>query len=417
MQNWGQLLLAIVAISLGTPGAFAQPETGLDCSQYSPPTGYDHEVAQEPATTPNAQQVAMNRAVEQLVDKHCRDTGACAALRAMIKRWQTGRLSGTTCAMAVVDEKDLAGWKRNTGSLEGFDSELRKAARSLTENALSGKAPRVAVGAIEDDGMRGGSRATWLQGRMKAALARSSVQIVDIPAGWNGRRTPRGVDIVLTAKTLRIAEGRYRRIEVQWSARLCRPERQCATRSAVASFPEDAGPREKEQRKLPAGAGVVSLHVESKRGGSLCLGERTQIWLHSKESLFVRVFDLYADGKALLIFPNELQPEDRVKAGDTIPLGGKHGFEAEPYPGYDQDRFLVVAARTREGLGSYAQYTKTCRVPPQEAKRLHQGKLPDGTLWNWTDFRLIDTKACSAPPTPGTRAGVAMQLQELPRCR
>ncbi|MEI7892482.1 MAG: hypothetical protein WCI05_05295 [Myxococcales bacterium] len=53
-------------------------------------------------------------------------------------------------------------------------------------------------------------------------------------------------------------------------------------------------------------------------------------------------------------------------------LGGKAGFEAVPFPGYEGELFFVVAADSEAALGIWAMSSGMCPVPG----RLAAGRVP-----------------------------------------
>jgi hypothetical protein len=154
--------------------------------------------------------------------------------------------------------------------------------------------------------------------------------------------------------------------------------------------------------------------MESSHGGSLCAGERTQLWLYSESAAPVRVFDLYGAGDALAMFPNESNPKGHVEAGREIPLGGPGGFEAVPVAGSSAERYLVVAASTELGLGRLAKAHGQCRIPPDVARELFVGKgLPPGAKVAVTGYRILSGATCPAAHPEG---GLVEALAATPMC-
>jgi hypothetical protein len=124
----------------------------------------------------------------------------------------------------------------------------------------------------------------------------------------------------------------------------------------------------------------LSIRVDAKAGGTLCAGERFQVSVTSSRGGDIRVFNLFGKDQALLIFPNEERTSGRIEPGQTIPIGGKLGFEATPFPGFDGERYLVIAADSEAGLGVWGRASGTCRVAPASAAALHAAQgLPNGT--------------------------------------
>ncbi|MEO1270224.1 MAG: hypothetical protein AAFX99_19220, partial [Myxococcota bacterium] len=326
-----------------TPPDQDKPADGWDCSgNLVPPAGWEQETAFADSTSPNALQNASESAKGQLIGRLCGSSLGCDFLAARVKTWKTGSGAGQACAMAVIRKEDLTDWRTLASQ---FDRDLDRAVGQLLDNAK-----RVAIDRIVDSGVPGGQRALWLQNRMEQALTRVDITLIEPPAGWNGDRPPPGVDRVLRASVTPRLEQGTKVIEVTWKARYL-------TRGAIAkksadaiTLPADIAPSINGlYPSLPIGAKDITLRLDSRYGGGLCMGETTQVWLHSKRDLHVRVFDLYGRDGALLLFPNAQHPSGQVKANQRIAVGPDSGFQAVPWPGTEAERFLVIAAPTRQG--------------------------------------------------------------------
>ncbi len=130
----------------------------------------------------------------------------------------------------------------------------------------------------------------------------------------------------------------------------------------------------------------------------------------------MRVFDLYGAGEALLTYPTDEQPSARIEAGQSIPLGGRLGFEATPAPGSESERFLVVAASTERGLGRFAGAKGECRVPSNLAHQLSAGQgIPPGAKIATTGYRIVTGPSC--PSLTGPREGAANVVAAMPFCK
>ncbi len=425
--------LALGALSCATPPHTPDPEPDLkdqgasapdqggppewDCQgNLVPPTGWEQETAFESASTPNAVQAATDAARRKLLDRLCGGGSNCDALDARIRPWKTGQGARDACVMVVIEAADLDEWRRQSTSLDGLDQSLGRAAAELLEGR---KAPSVAIDKIIDSGAAGGDRAEWLEGRMARALRQAGGAVREIPRAWDGRDLPPGVDVVVSAVAAPRAEQQRAVIEVIWSARVRGPRGVEIVTAAALNFPADAAPSTGAvAAALPPSDPDLSVRLEAQRGGSLCLGERTQLWLASKHEAHVRVFDLYGDRGALLLFPNEDHPDDRVRAGESIALGGDLGFEAIPAPGSEVERFLVIASPSPKGLGRFEAMSGYCRVPEEVAARLHRGEsIPSGARAASDSFRLIARDNCPSAPTLADRQGQARALDSLPVCK
>jgi hypothetical protein len=379
-----------------------------------PPTGWQQETAFADNATPNARETASKNASDALRDRLCQHAGSCDFLAAHIRTWRTGSNAKETCAMAVISSSDLDEWRKLGLTLSTLDDRLASAAAELLKPLARSAHKAVAIDRIVDAGVPGGQRAEWLRTRMEHAL-QSGATLTAVPTGWAGDGVPPGIDLVVQAEVFSRSENGIASLEVEWIAI---PRSGGRVRSTPVTFPESAAPHAPASPPpptLPESEGV-SLRLDSGRGGSLCAGERTQLWLESDAAASVRVFDLFGDGDAILMFPNEDQPNASVGPRQTVALGGKLGFEAVPAPGSEYERFLVVAAPNDRALGPFAKLRGTCRVPAAVARDLHRGVgLPTGAKSAWTGYRIVTGASC--PPPPENRTGTAQSLASLPECR
>lgn len=385
---------------------------GWDCTgKLVPPTGWLQDTAFDDAGSVEA---ASDKARQILLERTCAGAPDCSALQSKITIWETGQGGGRACAMAVIEDADVQRFRASL-NVGGLEEALREVARELV--GKRGKA-RVAIDKIIDGGAAGGARARWLEQRMARAFGEVGAQVVEVPRDWNGQGLPPGVDMVAGATIEERVEGERKVAEAVLSARVKGGGGIERLLGSPVTFPTAAAPDGGEPAvTLPPSSPELSVRLESSRAGGLCLGERTQLWLYASEEAHVRVYDLYGAEGALLIFPNEDMSDDRVPAGKPIPLGGKLGFEAMPVPGSEVERFLVVAAPTREGLGKLGKARGYCRVEPTLARQLHRAEgLPQGTRAASDSFRLVQGEDCPAPPAAQTRQGVAVALDSLPIC-
>ena len=381
-----------------------------------PPTGWEQATAFVPTTTPNAIAEAQRKARKALVARICVDApGCCPALASRVTSWETHQDADTACAMAVVNAKEVEAWRQACTSLDGFDRELARAATELLQDAPGS----VAVGKVEDQNTPGGLRAKWLRDRMVAALGQAGARVVKLPRDWDGGKLPRGVDLVVFARSHNRKEGQRAMVEVLWTGRRRgKKGTDVVLAAAPVLLPEAAAPKqERGGARLPTSDPNLSIRVESAPDGSVCLGQRTQLRLYSRDALHVRVFNLYGDGKALLLFPNRERPVGRIGAGETLELGGPRGFEIVTTPGTDQERYLVVATKRPQALGVYGAWTDTCRVPTELAAALSRGELPPGTRGASEGFRVVQIDDCPEPGPDLDRGGTALALERIPECR
>lgn len=228
---------------------------------------------------------------------------------------------------------------------------------------------------------------------------------------------PPGVDAVVRCEIFARHENSVPTLEAVWSVM----DRQNHTvTSDHVTFPESAAPpllpALKSPPTYPESEGI-SIRLDTMRGGSICPGERTQLWLKSKEQLYVRVFNLYGNGEALVLFPNDEHAASLVPANRSVALGGPLGFEAVPVPGTEQEQFLVIGSRSESALGRFMNAKGPCRVTPELAQQLYTAQGLSGSLKvATTGYRLSASEDCPPAPSQTKRDGVARAVGALPVC-
>lgn len=367
-----------------------------------PPTNYNQETAFVSVETPDAAEVAKQRAVASLRDRICQGY-RCTELEPRITLWNTQQDAVQVCAMAVISGADIDAFV--AAPRASFDADLLVAAKDIEATLKAAKKTKVAFDNVRDLGVDGGLRAEWLLDRMSAALSKTDVALVRPPRGWDGLDVPKGADAVLRGRVTRL-QGRESILEVTWNLDL---GTQLKTVTPVA-FPEMIGPHVEttELGELPDLNQKVSLRFDSRPGGALCNGQTTEMKLATTEPLHARVVDLFGKDEALLIWASE----GTTKPGKAASLGE---FMAVHQPGTTAaERFLVVAARKESDLGQYAAAPVPCRIPKDDARKLHYGEgLPDATKPFATSrsYRIMEGGECSQFATPPTTS-----LDGLPMC-
>ena len=395
------------------------PEEAWRCGgELVPPSGWQQETAFVDAATPDARERAIELAGRRLEQRLCgSDPGSCAALRAKISPWKTGSSGKEVCAMAVLKAEDREQLDREVLTLHQLDADLARAVEQLIPASARGK--RLTIDRIVDEGIPGGARADWLRARIERALA-GKANLIAAPRGWAGDGLPSGVDISLRGELVARREGRVGVVEVSLRALALRGGSLAVLGGAQVSFPEAAGPRPGGAVAAPPidGARGIRLHIDAHQGGSLCAGEKTQIWLKSDEAAFVRLFNLYGAAEALLVWPDDDNPSGQIKAGVSTPLGGAGGFEAVPVPGSEAERFIAVAASSASGLGRFASVKGTCRLPAAVARELHQGRgIPAGAKVATDGYRLVSGPSCASSAPEDKRRAAAAAVAALPECQ
>ena len=409
----------IVSASAALAAPPAAPSEAWTCGgDLVPPTGWQQDTGFADVADPGAREKAVELATVKLVDRLCGgDASGCPALRARVTPWKTGSNGKEVCAMAVVKAEDLDAFRKEALGTGKLDQDLDKAAGDLFPGAGASKGSKlkVVIDRLVDGGIPGGRRADWLRARLEQRLA-SKVELVPAPKGWAGDGLPRGADVALRGELVARREGQVPIVEASFHTWKAAGKLVALLGSARVSFAESAAPAVGDAAVAPVleDSKGLSVHVESHAGGSLCAGEKTQVWVKSEADAFIRVVNLYGTGEALLVYPDDENPAGRVKAGANVPLAGATGFTAVPVAGSEYERFLVMSASAEAGLGAFKGMKGSCRLPPAVARELHQGRgLPAGVKVASDGYRLV-TAGCASGPD---RSGVAAEIAKLPECK
>jgi hypothetical protein len=380
--------------------------------------GYQQETAFVAEANPNATQRAVDRARSTLLNRLC-DGRPCDGLSEHLITHKTGAGNGQVCAMVVIKNKEFEAWKKKQ-DLGPFDDALLAAAQAMLKGA---KTPLASIDKILDAGAAGGARASWLEARMKAALLRAGARYVEIPDGWDGQGIPDGVDVLISAQTAERTEHGDKVVDVTWEAhaRGAKQRGKETLASERVSFLAVAAPEMTSPvQTLPPSDAKLSVRVESHKAGGLCAGELTSLKLFSADTLHVRVFNLYGQDGAILIYPPDPSTSDIVKGGKATSLNGAEDrFMVVPLPNNQVERFLVIAAKDPKDLGDLGNATGYCRLSPAKARALHKGQgIPPSAKAASDGFRLLPPSECQdIPEPPQDKSDEAQQvLLSLPEC-
>jgi hypothetical protein len=331
--------------------------------------------------------------------------------------WQQGRLGDQTCVMVTVQKAVVKRHLRRATGTAWLDATARDAAERLNRRVWVGRKPgdkvSLSLGDIaESDAFIGGDRADFLANRLRLAFDAAGFLIVTAKAK---------PDVVLDGKLIDRSEEGIPVVEVVLTARLGKqviPVEPviCAAEAIPGGAPASAPGRRAGLFADPS----VDLSLRTGPGGRLCEGEQTQVTLTTTQDLHVRVFDLYGQGDALVMFPNEQVPSGFVKAGQPVALGGESDFDVIFTPGATSERYLVVAATTESGLGEFASLGgETCRIGGPLLRMLYDGTrvdFPPGAVLRELGFRVV-REGCRSPPTDAQRRELQALLAEVPICR
>jgi hypothetical protein len=428
---------AAVVVAAALAGAGGPPPQKCG-GPYVPPTDYDangRPVTLEFAVSsggPGTPRDAVGREAQRsLVSRLCRlaDPAFCAPIEARAKVWSFGEDARGVCAMAVISSVDLEAWR--TMLAPDLDRELKGALARVfpapdERKSVLGFAGRkkkstavVILDRIDDNGTAGGVRADWLLGRVRAALTDLDIDMMEPPKGWTGRLfggLAKEAEYTLRGTLVEAVDPKTQlpMLDVTFLV----TDRKGFGRSSVPfQIPAALAPMPPSKVPPPPAPVGLSLHVESSRGGSLCPGDYTQLHLtnETEEPLYVRVFNLDANGEALVLFPNEMMPDEPVPAGQTIALS-PDGFTVDG-AAHGRERYIAIGARTREALTRFRDVRGTCRFSPGDAKFLAASQNIDATFRAAAGFTLLDDVRCKkAIPLPDPKL-LAQALGEIPFCK
>jgi len=388
-----------------------------------PPENGQQGTAFRPAKDENARAVASKDAKDALKQRFCAGQMLCDFLEQRISVIKTGANERDVCAMAFLPQRFLDEWRLRTEAR--IDDALDAAAKDLVVGLQADMKPGVPQGTViidrvQDAGVPGGPRADWLLARMEHALQKASVRLGVAPRSWAGELPVSGVDMVVRGSVTERAEAGVLVLEASWEG-FTRAGRRVRGRPVV--FPAAASPH--VVKAPPASTRMsdatgLSLRVEAmtsgRASGSLCPGERAQLWLNLAKASHVRVLNLYGNGEAMLIFPNADHPSGALGVGSAA-LGGKDGFEAIPSGTTDFERYLVIAADSEADLGDLAGPTRTCTFSPPYVRSLESGAgLPPKARVVWTGYRIASGAECGPAPSPSRMAAMERAIAALPKC-
>jgi len=392
-----------------------------------PPENGQQGTAFRPAKDDNARALASKDAKDALKQRFCAGQMLCDFLEQRITVIKTGANERDVCAMAFLPQRFLDEWRTRT---EGrIDEALDVAAKDLVVGLRAEMKPGAAPGTViidrvQDLGVPGGPRADWLLARMEQALQKASMRLGVAPRSWAGELPVSGVDMVVRGSVTERSDAGVLVLEANWEGYTRSGHR---VRGRPVVFPAAASPhvvKPAPPLSRTNDAASLSLRVETmasganggRASGSLCPGERAQLWLNLARASHVRVLNLYGNGEGMLIFPNADHPSGALGVGSAA-LGGKDGFEAIPSGTADFERYLVVAADTESDLGELAGLTKTCTFKPSSVRRLESGEgLPPKARVVWTGYRIASGAECGPAPSAARIAAMERAIASLPKC-
>lgn len=365
-----------------------------------PPTNYRQVTVFEPVETPNAFEVAKNKAIRQLRDRICQGY-RCETIETKISLWHTEADDIQACAMAVVKASEVAAFEE--APRMQLKMELEKTAAALV-SASGSKAPIFALDSVRDNGIEGGNRAEWLVDRMAAALTKAGAAMGKTPANWTGLQPPKGADGILRGRITRM-HGRESMLEVTWKL-----DDGVAVRSVdPIIFPEFIGPVVDESTlfsDVAPSSDDVALRFAARPGGGLCNGDKFHMFLETAKPLHVRVLNLYGKGDEGLTIWASKKP---VKPGKAIDLGEYQAIAGD----VPAERFVVLAASSPDKLGGLEQVKTPCRLPKQFATQISSADLPSGVAAASRGYRIVDSTDCGDRDVPEADMS---QVAMLPLC-
>lgn len=335
----------------------------------TPPRGAGGEqYLTEPAITREGEiESVVEQARQKLIDRLCQGY-RCESLAADVQTWEIQKAGPYRCSKAVIAKSKYESWLDEGESK--LHTELANAARQIVESVDSGNdAPRLVLAPVEDHRAVGGPRARWLYDKMQRELKRAGAAL----AAHRPDKSARGdrIDGIVHG-TVYTRETFEKLLEVTWE--LSAGDSLHPVDSTT--FPEALSPEVDEATYLPAlpeGDGSVEIHFDYLDGGGFCNGQDFELWVETSRDLHVRVVNLVGDG-GQVIYPMEGQ-SPVVESGAPVSLGTFRAVRTDHPP---VERWVVLAAPTREGLGKFASAEGVCRLPASTAHDLQRGRgLPE----------------------------------------
>jgi len=356
-----------------------------------PPRGAGGEqYLQEPAVSASEDlQEVVERAREKLLSRLCQGY-RCKALAREIQTWEIQEAGSYRCSKAVVAQSEYDEWLDETE--RHLERRLRETARKLVEaTETEGAEVRVAIAPVEDHRAVGGPRAHWLHDKMEAALTEAGATLVEYESGEMGGG--RKLDGTVSASVY-TRETFEKLLEVTW--RLAEGGEVLVADSV--SFPEVVSPEvapETYLPELPEGDGSVTIHFDYLAGGGFCNGQRFELWLETDERLHVRIVNLSGES-GHVIYPRSEEPS-AIEAEAPVSLGEFRAVRTDHPP---VERWVVLAAPTREGLGKFSSLEAVCRLPSSVAEDLERGRgltEPVRRRLGAQSYRIMqDSEACAS---------------------
>lgn len=381
-----------------------------------PPNGYRQKTVLMPKGGAEVLEAAKLEARRQLREQLC--TGSdCEGLDQRIIDWIIAEQGDKACATVVIEETDFKAWLNELTAAK-VDDQFKTVVNELfpPSPADAGVEPKVKkakgkpelkvaviVGNVKDDGALGSQRALWIARKMEAALTERGITQVTPPAGWSGTGVPPNATSTLFGDVLTREEKGRKHVDVTWTAIFPNGTTKTSIYISMLASVAPKGPQPVE--KLPV-TDMVTVEIEDQAShhGSMCNGQRTQLYVTSKEDRCLLVFDVFGElgaEKGLLIFPNEARQDCTVRKGERLKAAGDEGFAVMLDPKFDAERFIVVAAPSRAELPmAIRKLSGTCLLnPAQLAVIKDKGLTVDRSEQS---FRVLPAKDphCDGVQTP-----------------
>lgn len=409
----GLTTLLLVASSIGcsapTPVAQRRVLSPPDClNKFSerPQTGNHREISQD--ATLLSQDQARAQVKTMLVQEVCRGW-SCNELEALIQI-QSNVGGNVSCARASLAQSARQKW------LAPAQTQLKQRTQNAAQliiKHIPANSNNLIISPIEDLGFNGGERASLVWETLAQALKDQDLEVLPWPSNWNGIATP-PQDLTLVHGQLRRSQDDPREIEVLWTVHPSTAssiERIPAyTFAEVLSAPIEPAQTRPPYREHRERLGI-RLHQHYPQGGGLCVGQRATLAIEVKEPLYLRVFMLEGDTRALQIFPERADDSALVQPGAALVLDEIIGTNTPK-------RFVAFGTPTHEGLGVFKTNQGTCQVPYETALALHDGRgLPIAA----SSYAVAVESYRPLPPTlcKGYVSEVAMappKQEDIPLC-
>jgi len=316
------------------------------------------------------------------------------------------------CAVSIIETKKQTEWE-TLG--ENVKVSFEQAVKDLMRDNSNWV---VAIDAVADGNSPGGQRADSVARKLETAFTDAGVEVRVLPKDWNGVSALDGIDVVVTGRIATI-RGKQNEVELDWSAKEWSSGAIRSTQQHIATHLLPPGPDERPLQfsevlaDTETGERILSVRLDRRPGGSMCVGDTTKLAVGSNQTRFARVYNLWGKNKGVLVYAGQLGTGENILVEGLAAAFGDGGVES----------YLVVAADAEGDLEDLANHLTAdtddngCRLTESRVQALLTQPLPKRTFVVEQSFRVIAGGGSCPQNEDLTRVEENPQwLQRLPWC-